>query len=113
LAGTERADLPEGLATAVFRIFQEMLSKVARHARAPRIQVKVEVDSTALTLMVRDNGCGAPAQAFDAATAYGVKGMRERARHHGGHLTIASELGHGSPLRLRIPLPHAGSRVRA
>jgi PAS domain S-box-containing protein len=107
IVGTELVELPESLAMAVFRIFQEMLSNVARHARATHIVVKVEVDSVTLSLLVRDNGCGAPAEAFDAATAYGVMGMRERARHHGGHLSITSQIGQGSLFHLRIPLQQA------
>ena len=106
MVGTEHIELPENLAMAVFRIFQEMLSNVARHARATHILINVEVSPSTLNLLVRDNGCGAPAAAFDAATAYGVMGMRERARHHGGRLSITSQIGQGSLFQLRIPLQH-------
>jgi PAS domain S-box-containing protein len=102
---SEQTELPEALAMAVFRIFQEMLSNVGRHARASRIQVRIADSGAVLSLFVRDNGCGASAHAFDASTAYGVMGMRERARHHGGRLSITSELGQGSLFHLRIPLP--------
>jgi PAS domain S-box-containing protein len=101
---SEQTELPESLAMAVFRIFQEMLSNVGRHARASQIQVRIADSDSVLCLYVRDNGCGAPANAFDAPTAYGVMGMRERARHHGGRLSITSELGQGSLFHLRIPL---------
>jgi signal transduction histidine kinase len=74
---------------------------------ATPILVNVEVSHAALSLLVRDNGCGAPAEAFDAATAYGVMGMRERARHHGGRLSITSQIGQGSLFQLRIPMQHA------
>ena len=104
--GTEGAELPEPLAMAVFRIFQEMLSNVGRHARATHIQVHIAVNDTELCLFVQDNGCGAASDAFDAPTAYGVMGMRERARHHGGRLAIASQIGQGSLFHLRIPLLH-------
>jgi len=107
MLGTEHTELPEPLAMAVFRIFQEMLSNVARHARATRIQVRIAVNTAELSLFVRDNGCGADADAFDAPTAYGVMGMRERARHHGGHLSITSQIGQGSLFHLRIPLLNA------
>jgi signal transduction histidine kinase len=107
MVGTEHIELPENLAMSVFRIFQEMLSNVARHARATHILVTVEVSDDALNLQVRDNGCGASAEAFDAATAYGVMGMRERARHHGGCLYISSQIGQGCLFQLRIPLQHA------
>jgi PAS domain S-box-containing protein len=107
MVGTEQVELPENLAMSVFRIFQEMLSNVARHARATHIVVNVEVDSATLSLLVHDNGCGAPVEAFDAATAYGVMGMRERARHHDGHLSVTSRIGQGSLFDLRIPLQQA------
>ena len=109
MVGTEHIELPENLAMAVFRIFQELLSNVARHARATHILVNVEVSHAALNLLVRDNGCGAPTEAFDAANAYGVMGMRERARHHGGRLSITSQIGQGSLFQLRIPLSSAHS----
>lgn len=97
--------LPEPLAMAVFRIFQEMLSNVGRHAQASAMAVSIVADAGQLTVEVSDNGVGAPPQAFEAATAYGVMGMRERARHFGGVLEIASQVGHGSAFCLRIPLP--------
>jgi signal transduction histidine kinase len=79
---------------------------VGRHARATHIQVHITVNATELCLFVQDNGCGAASDAFDAPTAYGVMGMRERARHHGGRLAIASQIGQGSLFHLRIPLLH-------
>ncbi len=107
MQGAEGADVPESLAMAVFRIFQEMLSNVARHARATGIVVRILATTSELSLLVRDNGCGATSDAFDAPTAYGVMGMRERARQHGGHLAIASQPGLGSVFHLRVPLAHA------
>ncbi len=108
MQGTEAVTPPEPVAMAVFRIFQELLSNVGRHARATRIQVHILVQPGELSLSVQDNGCGAAATAFDAPTAYGVMGMRERARHHGGHLSIASQLGAGSLFHLRMPLRGIG-----
>lgn len=104
MAHTEGVALPESMGTAVFRIFQEMLSNVGRHARATALDVVIRVADQELTVEVRDNGCGAPPQAFDAPTAYGVLGMRERARHFGGRLEIWSEVGAGSRFKLRMPI---------
>jgi len=96
---------PEGdQATAIFRIFQEMLSNVARHAQASAIDIAIDVQDDVLQLRVRDNGVGATRQALEAPTAYGVMGMRERARQLGGQLSITSEPGQGSCLQLVIPL---------
>jgi PAS domain S-box-containing protein len=104
MQGTDGEQVPEPMAMAVFRIFQEMLSNVGRHARANALMVQICVDRGILTIEVQDNGQGAAAQAFEAATAYGVMGMRERARHFGGELGIRSQIGQGTRLSLRLPL---------
>lgn len=100
-----------GLAIAVFRILQEMLSNVARHARARSVRIRIAVDAPpqpVLYLEVRDDGIGAPARALDAPRSYGVLGMRERAEHYGGRLTIDSAPGQGTRVRLVMPLPDEG-----
>ncbi len=97
-------ELPEPMAMAVFRIFQEMLSNVGRHAQASAISVHIAVDDQHLSLMVRDNGAGAAMSDFESRTAYGVMGMRERARHFGGDIQIQSQIGLGSSFRLHMPL---------
>jgi PAS domain S-box-containing protein len=104
MQGTEGMELPEPEAMAVFRIFQEMLSNVVRHAKATALSLRVQVEARVLTISVQDNGCGASALAFEAPTAYGVMGMRERARHFGGQLEISSQIGLGSLFSLRLPL---------
>lgn len=96
---------PEPLAMAVFRIFQEMLSNVGRHARASRVDVRIDADAAGLRLEVQDDGVGAPAEVFESPTAYGVLGMRERARHFGGQVAIASAPGRGSAFTLVLPFP--------
>ena len=100
------APLPEQAAIGIFRIFQEMLSNVGRHARASRVAITIQATARNISIAVRDNGKGAEAAAFEAANAYGVMGMRERARHLGGALDISSQIGHGALFHLRIPLSH-------
>lgn len=97
-------ELPEAEAMAVFRIFQEMLSNVVRHARASRVTVRIGAAQGQLGISVRDDGRGAPPQAFEAADAYGVMGMRERARHFGGAVAITSHPGQGVLCSLCWPL---------
>lgn len=109
---------PDGaLATAVFRIFQEMLSNVARHAEASMVRIHVRVTHVSLEMEVEDDGQGADARAFEDPRAYGVKGMRERALHFGGTLHIDSVSGGGTQVRLFIPLPactlHTSEEVKA
>ncbi|MFN7726536.1 MAG: PAS domain S-box protein [Rubrivivax sp.] len=99
---------PEGgLAIAVFRLFQEMLSNVARHAQARHLAIAIHVDEPpqpVLYLEVRDDGVGAAPEALAAPQSFGVIGMRERAGHFGGTLQIDSAPGQGTRVRLRMPL---------
>jgi signal transduction histidine kinase len=81
-----------------------MLSNVGRHARAHSVRVRITADRQRLLVTVQDDGCGALPQAFEAATAYGVMGMRERARQFGGHLAISSTPGAGSTFSLEMPM---------
>jgi PAS domain S-box-containing protein len=97
-------ELSEPMTIAVFRIFQEMLSNVGRHANASRIEVTLQATRERLFLRVADNGCGGHARAFEAGSAYGVMGMRERARHWGGQLEIRSAPGQGTTVMLNLPV---------
>ncbi len=101
----EQRDLPEPMAMAVFRIFQEMLSNVGRHAQARTVDVDIVEREAWLHLSVEDDGCGAEAWVFESAQAYGIMGMRERARHFGGEIEIDSQPGRGTRMRLSMPLP--------
>lgn len=100
--------LPEPMAMAVFRIFQEMLSNVGRHAQARTVDVDIVERQGWLHLSVEDDGCGAQAQVFESAQAYGIMGMRERARHFGGVVNIDSAPGRGTRMRLSMPLIERG-----
>jgi PAS domain S-box-containing protein len=98
--------LPEPATIAVFRIFQEMLSNVGRHAQARSVAIRIAADAQTLRISVRDDGRGALPEAFEAPTAYGVMGMRERARHLGGRIDIESQPGAGSAFHLNMALDH-------
>jgi signal transduction histidine kinase len=102
---------PEGgLAIAVFRIFQETLSNVARHARARQVWIRIAVDDPpgpVLCLDVRDDGVGTTPESLAAPRSYGVMGMHERAAHFGGRVTIDSAPGQGTRVRLVMPLVEA------
>ena len=94
----------EQAAIGIFRIFQEILSNVGRHAEASHIAIAIKANEDLISVSVQDNGRGAAPAAFDAADAYGVMGMRERARQLGGTLEISSQVGTGSAFNLRIEL---------
>jgi PAS domain S-box-containing protein len=95
-------ELPAPAAIEVFRIFQEMLSNVGRHARASQMNVQIQADAQQLRIRVQDNGQGADPQAFEAANAYGIMGMRERALRLNGSISIESQAGQGCTMELRV-----------
>lgn len=96
-------------ATAVFRIFQEMLTNVARHAQATAIRVRLTIAKGGLTLEVRDNGCGISESALAGMDSLGLLGMRERAAQCGGSVTIRRDEEGGTVAKVRIPLLIGGA----
>jgi PAS domain S-box-containing protein len=107
---TCRLDLPQDdiavdpeQATAIFRIFQETLTNVARHAEASKVEVRLAQEGGNLTLEVHDNGKGIPADKLASGESLGILGMRERAMLLGGELTISGLPGNGTTVKVRIP----------
>jgi PAS domain S-box-containing protein len=100
-------ELPDATGIAVFRIFQEMLSNVGRHAQAKHVGILIAANPEQLEIRVQDDGVGAAPQAFEVANAYGVQGMRERARYFGGSIEIKSQIGIGCIFHLRMRLSNA------
>jgi signal transduction histidine kinase len=105
-------DLPEGLptldrerSTAIFRIFQESLTNVARHSRATRVEARLEQQADHLIFQVHDNGVGFDPEDVKSRGSLGLVGMRERALLLNGELNIKGVPGAGTTLTLRIPLP--------
>jgi signal transduction histidine kinase len=99
-------DLPldrEG-ATAVFRIFQESLTNVARHAQATKVQVGLDRVDGHLLLRLADNGRGIADMEIRGANSLGILGMQERVRLLNGEMRIAGEAGHGTVVNVEIPL---------
>ncbi len=106
----------ERWAIAVFRIFQAMLGNVARHARAQHVRIRLYVDGPpqpVLHLEVRDDGVGAEREVIESPRSYGLTGMRERAAHFGGSLTIDSVPNHGTVVRLVMPFPTPAADAEA
>jgi PAS domain S-box-containing protein len=95
------------LATAVFRIFQESLTNVTRHARAQHVEVRIDVDDDALTLEVRDDGTGITPDAAVSPKSLGLLGIRERAHRFGGTIAIGPGEPRGTFVALRVPRARA------
>jgi signal transduction histidine kinase len=91
------------VATALFRIFQETLTNVARHAGATKVDVQLRDEEGALVLEVKDNGKGISAGAGSQGASLGLLGMRERVRRLDGHLYLQGIRGVGTTVTVRIP----------
>jgi PAS domain S-box-containing protein len=106
------ARLSPEIETACFRIVQEALTNIARHARAQRVEIDLHRTGDALVLCVQDDGCGFDLAAMRgralAGGSIGVLGMQERAELIGGQLNIESTPGQGSTVRLTCPLRRRG-----
>lgn len=95
--------IPRPIATAVFRVFQEALTNVIRHANASRVDVRIEETSTGLVLVVADDGDGISDAQLANPRSLGLLGMRERARRLGGTVTIARRKPRGTVVTLDLP----------
>lgn len=95
------------IATTFFRICQEALTNVARHARASRVMVCLKHERGNLELFVRDNGKGITNEQLTRITSLGLIGMRERAQNLGGDLVIQRAQPKGTEVRISFPLDFA------
>ncbi len=89
---------------ALYRIVQEALTNVARHARASEVRIQLTCDGQEIVLTVQDNGVGFPKGADGATGRYGLLGIRERAIMLGGHMEIDNPQGGGGRITVRLPL---------
>jgi len=96
--------LQEEKTTAIFRIFQEALTNVARHAQAQRVSVFLRKENGELILEVTDNGRGITKEQINASRSLGILGMQERAMVFGGQVTINGVPGEGTSLKVEMPL---------
>jgi PAS domain S-box-containing protein len=106
----EHLVLDQERATAIFRIFQEALTNVLRHAQATRVDVMLEEKGPALLLTIRDNGRGITEDESSGLHSLGLLGMRERAHLLGGRLDIIGTKGQGTTVILCVPYS-GGARV--
>jgi PAS domain S-box-containing protein len=100
----EALELQEPHATAVFRIVQESLTNVAKHARATQAQVQVDCTAQAVTLRMSDNGQGFVVTTPRKPHSLGLMGLRERVKLLNGNLDIDSQPGQGTRITVRLPL---------
>ena len=96
--------LDQDRSVAIFRIFQEMLTNVARHANATKVKTTLKEEAGKIVLRVRDNGKGIEKKQISNTEAFGLIGMRERARFLGGEVKISGTPGKGTTVVVSIPL---------
>lgn len=106
LVSTQKSlDIPSDIATGIFRLYQESLTNVARHAQAQQVVASIEVEDGELVLKVSDNGKG-----FDTSNknghpkTLGLLGMNERVLMMKGKLDISSTPGKGTTVTVKVPL---------
>jgi two-component system, NarL family, sensor histidine kinase UhpB len=96
-------ELDSERSTAIFRIVQEALTNVARHAHATRVEIRLRQSPSEVLLDVRDNGRGITPEQFEDSRTLGLLGMRERVRQFGGTIGIEGVSGRGTIVTVRIP----------
>jgi signal transduction histidine kinase len=101
----EYADLPDPAASALYRIVQEGLTNIARHAGATEANVRIEQSGNEVMLTLQDNGRGFDPESPPGEGSYGIIGIRERVYLLGGPVDFFSGPGQGTVVRVAIPLP--------
>jgi signal transduction histidine kinase len=99
--------LTRAQSTAAFRIFQEALTNVARHAHATRVNLAMKEEAGQFILTISDNGRGITAREQTGSETLGLLGMRERAHLIGGEVSIASAEDRGTLVTVRVPIAAA------
>ena len=100
----ELSGLDKDKSTALFRIFQEALTNVARHARAERVSIFLKKKHHRVILEITDNGCGIKPQQIESSRSLGLLGMRERALMFGGQFIIRGVPGKGTYVKVDMPI---------
>ncbi|MBC8052358.1 MAG: PAS domain S-box protein [Sphingobacteriaceae bacterium] len=99
----EELQLEPNLSTGIFRIYQETLTNVARHANASTLSTRINHTDTYFSLTVTDNGSGFDVGEIKNKRTFGITGMRERAIMFGAELSIASTPKRGTSVSLKLP----------
>ncbi len=100
-------NLPDPQATAVFRMLQECLTNIARHAKATQVEINLERDEKEIAVSVQDDGVGFDTSAPRKSQSFGLLGLRERANLLDGRVIITSNLGQGTLVDIRVPIKPA------
>jgi len=109
---SKHMDLGPDRATAVFRIFQETLTNIVRHAEATQVNIHLREEGDKLVLEVQDNGRGMTGRELSGSRSLGLLGMRERATMLDGEVNIIGRQGKGTTVGVRIPIQSPGETMK-
>ena len=98
----ESVDLTSEQSTALYRISQEALTNVLRHAEATMVEIKIDQEKDNFVLTIKDNGRGITESDTLGSQSLGILGMRERAHLVGGKITISGDKGKGTEITIRV-----------
>nr|WP_314859814.1 MASE3 domain-containing protein [uncultured Undibacterium sp.] len=104
IADEEQLILDDERSTAIFRIIQESLTNVARHAKANHVTIRFERDDQSLAFTIQDDGRGIEEGAMNKTRSFGLVGMRERIKAMHGEFKVHSEVGKGTKIEISLPL---------
>jgi len=99
--------LPKVISTAIFRIFQETLTNIARHADATKVEISLRREHDRVEMHVSDNGKGITEGQILDTRSFGITGMRERVHYLGGNLCISGNRN-GTTVNVTIPVRQEG-----
>jgi signal transduction histidine kinase len=104
LLSDNSCDLNEIVVTTLYRVLQESLVNISRHAQASRISIALQSSSESTSIEIYDNGIGMAAKRINRRKTFGLLGMKERVEILGGRLTIVSAIGKGT--KVMVSMPH-------
>ena len=96
--------LTSNKSTAIFRIFQEALTNIARHSEADKVIISLITNQNNLNLEITDNGKGISTEQIKDLKSFGIHGMEERALIFGGQVTLDGFSGKGTKVKVEIPI---------
>ncbi len=97
-------EIQENISVALFRIYQEILTNISRHANAKKVKITIEKNKDELSLFVKDDGKGIDKNKIDDPKSLGLLGIKERVRGLKGNLKITGEKGEGTSIEIILPL---------
>ncbi len=104
----QKIALTEARCTAMFRICQEALTNIAKHAKATHVEIELFADTRTVSLEISDNGAGILPADLERSERFGIRGMRERATGLGGWIEIHGSPNQGTTVMLSLPVSRGG-----